>query len=81
MRPFRLPLAIKIPLVVTVFMAAVAIFVTERVLSRLEDTHARHLRDLATVYLDGLASALTDPIVPEDVWEAFDILDRARQNS
>jgi len=79
MSPFRLPLAIKIPLVVTVFMAAVAIFVTERVLTRLEDTQARHLRDLATVYLDGLASALTDPVVREDVWEVFDILDRARQ--
>ena len=75
----RLPLSIKMPLVVAIFMAAVAFFVTERVLSRLQDTQARHLRDLATVYLDGLASALTDPVVREDVWEVFDILDRARQ--
>lgn len=79
MSPFRLPLSIKIPIVVTVFMAAVAIFVTERVLSRLDNTQARHLHDLATLYLDGLASALTDPVVREDVWEVFDILDRARQ--
>lgn len=79
MNPLRLPLSVKMPLVVTVFMAAVAIFVTERVLSRLEETQARHLRDLATVYLDGLASALADPVVREDVWEVFDILDRARQ--
>jgi two-component system, OmpR family, sensor kinase len=75
----RLPLAVKIPLVVTVFMAAVAIFVSERVLTRLEDAQTRHLNDLATVYLDGLASALADPVVREDVWETFDILDRARQ--
>jgi signal transduction histidine kinase len=79
MSALRLPLSIKMPLVVTVFMAAVAIFVTERVLSRLEETQTRHLHDLATVYLDGLASALTDPVVREDVWEVFDILDRARQ--
>ena len=75
----RLPLAVKIPLVVTVFMAAVAIFVSERVLTRLEEAQTRHLNDLATVYLDGLASALADPVVREDVWETFDILDRARQ--
>ena len=79
MSALRLPLSIKMPLVVTIFMAAVAIFVTERVLSRLEETQTRHLHDLATVYLDGLASALTDPVVREDVWEVFDILDRARQ--
>ena len=59
MSALRLPLSIKMPLVVTIFMAAVAIFVTERVLSRLEETQTRHLHDLATVYLDGLASALT----------------------
>ena len=75
----RLPLALKIPLVVTVFMAAVAIFVSERVLTRLEEAQTRHLNDLATVYLDGLASSLADPVVREDVWETFDILDRARQ--
>ena len=79
MSALRLPLSIKMPLVVTIFMAAVAIFVTERVLSRLEETQTRHLHDLATVYLDGLASALTDPVVRDDVWEVFDILDRARQ--
>ena len=79
MSALRLPLSVKIPLVVTIFMAAVAIFVTERVLSRLEETQTRHLHDLATVYLDGLASALTDLVVREDVWEVFDILDRARQ--
>jgi two-component system, OmpR family, sensor kinase len=75
----RLPLAVKIPLVVSVFMAAVAIFVSERVLTRLEEAQTRHLNDLATVYLDGLASALAEPVVREDVWETFDILDRARQ--
>ena len=74
-----LPLSVKIPAVVFAFMAAVAVFVSERVLTRLQDAQSRHLANLATVYLDGLASALVDPVVREDVWEVFDILDRARQ--
>ncbi len=73
----RLPLSVKIPAVVIVFMAAVAVFVSERVLTRLAEAQTRHLGDLATVYLDGLASALAGPVVREDVWEVFDILDRA----
>jgi two-component system OmpR family sensor kinase len=79
MTPSRLPLAIRIPAVVIVFMAAVSIFVSERLLTRLQEAQARHLGSLATVYLDGLAPALMDPVVREDVWEIFDILDRAGQ--
>jgi len=75
----RLPMAFKIPLVVTVFMAAVAVFVSERVLSRFQEAQTRHVGDLATIYLDGMASALVEPVVREDEWEAFDIIDRARQ--
>ena len=75
----RLPMAVKIPLVVTVFMAAVAVFVSERVLTRFQEAQTKHLGDLAAIYLDGLASSLVDPVVREDVWEAFDIVDRARQ--
>lgn len=75
----RLPMAVKIPLVVTVFMAAVAVFVSERVLTRFQEAQTKHLGDLAAIYLDGLASSLVDPVVREDVWETFDIVDRARQ--
>ena len=79
MRTWRVPLSIKVPAVVLAFMALVAFFVSERVLSRLAEAQSRHLRDLATVYLDGLATALVEPVVREDVWEVFDILDRSRQ--
>ncbi|KAB0264209.1 HAMP domain-containing histidine kinase [Microvirga brassicacearum] len=60
-------------------MAAVAVFISERVLTRLQEAQTRHLGDLAAVYLDGLAPALVAPVVREDVWEVFDIVDRARQ--
>ncbi|HEX2509091.1 MAG TPA: sensor histidine kinase, partial [Microvirga sp.] len=79
MTDLRLPLAVKVPLVVMAFMAMVAIFVSERVLARLAAAQTRHLEDLAAVHLDGLATALIDPVIREDVWEIFDVLDRARQ--
>jgi two-component system, OmpR family, sensor kinase len=79
MTDLRLPLAVKVPLVVMAFMAMVAIFVSERVLTRLAAAQTRHLEDLAAVHLDGLATALIDPVIREDVWEIFDVLDRARQ--
>lgn len=79
MSTWKASLRVKVPAVVLAFMAMVAFFVSERVLSRLAETQSRHLGDLATVYLDGLATALVAPVVREDVWEVFDILDRSRQ--
>jgi signal transduction histidine kinase len=61
-------------------MAMVAVFVSERVLSRLEAAQTHHLEDLAAVHLDGLATALIDPVIRDDTWEVFDVLDRARQS-
>ena len=65
---------------VLAFMAMVAVFVSERVLSRLASAQTHHLEDLAAVHLDGLATALIDPVIRDDTWEVFDILDRARQS-
>ncbi len=79
MRRINIPLTVKMPAVVIAFMAIVAFFVSERVLTRLQEAQTRHVADLATVYLDGLASALVDPVVREDVWEIFDTIDRGRQ--
>jgi signal transduction histidine kinase len=39
----------------------------------------RHLGDLANAYLDGLASPLIEPVLREDPWEIFDILDQANR--
>jgi two-component system, OmpR family, sensor kinase len=80
MRARRTPLAIQVPAVVLAFMAMVAFFVSERVLSRLASAQTHHLEDLAAVHLDGLATALIDPVIRDDTWEVFDILDRARQS-
>jgi hypothetical protein len=59
-------------------MIAVSTFASERVLSRLNETQTRQVQALADVYLDGLALALVESIVREDVWQVFDVLDRSR---
>lgn len=79
MRFQRLPITARIPLIVALFMLAVSIFTSQRVLSRLADTQARQVQALADVYLDGLALALVDSMVREDVWQVFDVLDRSRR--
>lgn len=80
MTPGPLPMSARLPLVVVVFMAAVAAIVSWQVLARLDEAQTRRLRDVAAAHLDGLAAALTDPVIREDVWEAYDALDRARQD-
>jgi two-component system, OmpR family, sensor kinase len=76
---WRLPTTAHVPLIVTLFMIAVSTFASERVLSRLIETQTRQVQALADVYVDGLALALVDSIIREDVWQIFDVLDRSRQ--
>jgi signal transduction histidine kinase len=73
-----IPLAIKVPLIVIVLMVSISVVVSERVMSTLVATQERHIRDLGTAYLDGLASSLVPHILRSDVWEVFDTLDRSR---
>lgn len=75
----RLPITARVPLIVTLFMVTVSTFASERVLSRLIETQTRQVQELADVYLDGLALALVDSIIREDVWGVFDVLDRSRR--
>jgi signal transduction histidine kinase len=74
----RLPITARVPLIVTLFMIAVSAFASERVVTRLIDTQTRQIQALADTYLDGLALALVDSIIREDVWQVFDVLDRSR---
>jgi hypothetical protein len=60
-------------------MVLVGAVLSERVLSRLDDTQERHLRDLTQSYLDGLSSAVAPSLLRDDVWEVFDAIERAQQ--
>ncbi len=76
--PSELPITVKVPLLVTVFMLAISFVISNTVLSRLAQTQERHLQTLSRAYVDGLSANLVPNILREDVWEVFDTLDRAR---
>jgi signal transduction histidine kinase len=78
LRPSDWPITFRVPALVTALMIAVSVVITEGVLSRLEETQRLHFQELTAAYLDGLSSSLIPPVLREDVWETFDILDRAR---
>ncbi len=77
LNPQRWPLAFKAPLLVAGFMLIVSIVITNAVLARLKETQERHLAAMSTVYLKGLASAVLPHVLRDDIWEVFDIIDRA----
>lgn len=77
-RPSEWPITAKVLMLVMVLMLAVSAVVTNQVLSRLAESQRRHFDELAASYLDGLSSSLIPAVLREDVWETFDILDRAR---
>lgn len=74
----RWPMTVKVPLLVAALMIAVAVVISNIVLTRLSDTQEEHLRQLTGAYLDGLSTALQPFVIRRDVWETFDVLDRAR---
>jgi signal transduction histidine kinase len=78
-RPRFWPVAAKIPALVVAFMIAVSVAVTNGVLTRLIDSQNRHLNQLSGAYLDGVSSALLPPMLRDDVWEVYDVLERASQ--
>lgn len=75
----RVPITVKVPVVVAALMVGIGVIASERVLGRLVAQQERHLGDLANAYLDGLTSPLIDPVLRRDPWEIFDILDQAKR--
>lgn len=77
MRIGALPLTVRVPLMVAGLMIIVGTIASERVLSRLAETQQLHLRDLASLYLDGLSVAVLPAALRGNVWETYEALDRA----
>ncbi len=78
LHPRSWPLALKVPLLVAFLMIAVAGIISHIVLQRLAEDQETNLRQLTESYLDGLSTALIPNVLRHDVWETFDILDRAK---
>ncbi|MBB3900050.1 sensor histidine kinase [Roseococcus suduntuyensis] len=76
--PRRWPLALRVPLLITLLMVGVAGAISKLVLVRLEAVQATHFEELSDAYLDGLSTALLPAMIRRDAWEAFDALDRSR---
>jgi two-component system, OmpR family, sensor kinase len=74
----RLPLTVKVPLLVAALVIAVAVVISQIVLSRLIKDQETYLTLLTNAYLDGLSAAVLPAVIRGDVWETFDALDRAR---
>lgn len=73
------PISVRAPLVVALLMVIISVAVSNRVLTRLQETQEHNLQQLAAAYLDGVTSSLIPAVVNNDPWEAFDILDRSRE--
>ncbi len=78
LRPSRLPVAVKVPLLIVILMVVVAAGTSNAVLHRLEQSQQDHFHESKSIYLEGLATALRPYLIRRDAWEIFDVLDRAR---
>lgn len=73
------PLALKVPMLVAGLTVIVAIVISQVVLSRLAREQEASLRSITSAFMDGVSTAVTPGLLRQDVWEAFDSLDRARR--
>ena len=78
LKPTHWPLQLKVPMLVAGLMVAISIAMSNIVLQRLAQEQENHLQELTDSYLDGLSTAVLPYVTRRDVWETFDILDRAR---
>ncbi len=78
LRPSSWPLTLKVPALVAALTVLVAAVISNGVIRRLVADQEANLRELTQTYLDGLSTAVLPNLIRDDVWETFDILDRAR---
>ncbi|KKX29354.1 HAMP domain-containing sensor histidine kinase [Rhizobium sp. LC145] len=70
------PLTIRAPVMVAALMVVISVIISERVLTRLHEMQEQQLGNVVRTYFDGLSTALIPPVLRQDVWETFDVLDR-----
>jgi two-component system, OmpR family, sensor kinase len=74
----RIPLTLKVPLIVAALTVLVATVISQVVLQRLATEQSSGLASLGASFMDGLTTAVTPGLLTRDSWETFDALDRAR---
>lgn len=78
-RPSAWPITIKVPALVAVLLVGVGALITDQLFRRVEIDQEKHLRELASAYLDGLSATVMPHVLRHDTWEVFDALERAGQ--
>lgn len=79
MQRFRnLPVTLRVPLITAALMIVLALVASQSVLSALGRVQDARLSESARMHVEGLSVALGPSVLRQDVWEVYDILDRAR---
>jgi signal transduction histidine kinase len=73
-----LSVTLRVPLVTAGLMILLGIVASQGVLSALGRVQDARLSETARLHVEGLSVALGPSVLRQDVWEVYDILDRAR---
>ncbi|WP_218820827.1 MULTISPECIES: PIN domain-containing protein [Paracoccaceae] len=74
----NLPVTLRVPLVMAGLMILLGFLASQSVLSALGRVQDARLSETARLHVEGLSVALGPSVLRQDVWEVYDILDRAR---
>jgi signal transduction histidine kinase len=73
-----LSVTLRVPLVTAGLMILLGFVASQGVLSALDRVQDARLSEAARLHVEGLSVALGPSVLRQDVWEVYDILDRAR---
>lgn len=74
----NLPVTVRVPLITAALMIVLALVASQSVLGALGRVQDARLSETARLHVEGLSVALGPSVLRQDVWEVYDILDRAR---
>ena len=77
----NLPVTVRVPLITAALMILMGVMASQSVLSTLGRVQDARLSETARLHVEGLSVALGPSVLRQDVWEVYDILDRARAGS
>jgi signal transduction histidine kinase len=74
----NLPVTLRAPLVMAGLMILLGLLASQSILAALGRVQDARLSETARLHVEGLSVALGPSVLRQDVWEVYDILDRAR---
>jgi signal transduction histidine kinase len=73
----RIPLSLRVPLFAAILMILIGVIASQQVLATLSRVQDARLRELAELHVESLSVALGPHVLRQDIWEVYDILQRA----